>query len=489
MLFNTLQYAYFLPSVVVAYYLLPARWRPWLLLVASYIFYASWNALYLILIIGLTLANYGVGLGLAKLESQPKSRAWLLRLGVIGNLGVLVFYKYTEFLLNNFLQALGLAGLKFTNPEFSLILPLGISFFTFEFIHYLVDVGRGQPVVKSLLKFALFAAFFPTQIAGPIKRYEAFVGQLDNLPPFEWARIGAGIKLILVGLFKKIALADNLAPLVGLGFGAVGPGQYLGPLQAWITVLAFAMQIYFDFSGYTDVGRGSALLFGYSVPENFNRPYLGRNISDFWRRWHMSLSSWLRDYLYIPLGGNRGHRYRNLFLTMLIGGLWHGANWTFVAWGAFHGGLLVVFWWFKGRGLNENSSLLPQGRLWQTTQSLLNWAVTFALVCVGWVFFRASDIGQALAMLHSMSGWRTGNTGVLTLNQRLFVLAIVVGCLAFELMLEQREKLGFWVSKAKWVGRLSVIGRSLQPVGYVLLLALILIARPVSAGRFIYFQF
>lgn len=222
-------------------------------------------------------------------------------------------------------------------PPITPLLPLGISFFVFEFIHYQVDINRGSVPVKNWLEFSIFGAFFPTQIAGPIKRYEDFVPQLNRQPSFSLPRIGEGLKYILWGLFKKVVLADNLAPLVAIGFGqavgGAGGNASLSSGDAWLTVLAFTLQIYFDFSGYTDMGRGSAMLLGFNLPENFKFPYLAANISDFWRRWHITLSGWLRDYIYIPLGGNRKGRYRNLLITMVLGGLWHGANWTFIIWG------------------------------------------------------------------------------------------------------------------------------------------------------------
>ncbi|MDQ2808902.1 MAG: hypothetical protein M3Z04_18660 [Chloroflexota bacterium] len=335
MLFNSIYYGFFLPCIVALYWIVPRRVRYPLLLVASYAFYANWIPPYLLLILALTGVNYGFGLWLGR----DRRRA-VLALAVVTNLAVLGYFKYANF----FLDA-GRGALKADWPTLNILLPLGISFFTFEFIHYVVDVWRGSPPVRNFVQFALFAAFFPTQIAGPIKRYQAFVHQLQEHPRFDAQLAGDGVYLILRGLFKKVILADGLARIANLGFNT--PAD-LNSVDTWIAVYAFAFQIFFDFSGYTDIGRGSAQLFGFTVPENFAAPYLARNLSDFWRRWHISLSSWLRDYLFIPLGGSRGSRlfnYRNLFLTMTLGGLWHGAAGHFLLWGAYQGAGLVALRW------------------------------------------------------------------------------------------------------------------------------------------------
>jgi alginate O-acetyltransferase complex protein AlgI len=412
-----------------------------------------------------------------------------LTVGVSVDLAVLGFYKYTDFALRNVVAALTWAGQNVQLPPPSIILPLGLSFFTFEFIHYLVDVRRGQQAVRSPIEFAVFAAFFPTQIAGPIKRFENFIPQIERPPSFDWGNVGAGARLIVIGLFKKVALADNLAPIVALGFAQFGAGKE--PLSAgdtWLVVLGFAIQIYCDFSGYTDMGRGSALLLGFTVPENFNRPYLAANISEFWRRWHMSLSTWLRDYLYIPLGGNRRGRNRNLLLTMILGGLWHGANWTFVVWGAYHGLLLVGYWALRARWEPGQRLTSPFARGALMVGGIV---VTGALVCIGWVFFRAPNLEQALAMIGAMFGWGAGHATVVLASQRATVAVIVGGLLLVE---SARE---LWASG--W-GE-SPLGRprvprafaawqpELQAIGCVALFALTLIAQPPTNPPFIYFQF
>jgi D-alanyl-lipoteichoic acid acyltransferase DltB (MBOAT superfamily) len=332
-----------------------------------------------------------------------RGRVTALWVAIAGNLGSLAYFKYSQLLVNtarSLLAHLPLLSPIFQDPiTLGIILPLGISFFTFEFIHYAVEVYKGREPIKSPVDFALFAAFFPTQIAGPIKRFPDFMKQIAHPMPLRAVQIDAAVWLILRGLLKKILLADSLAPFVATAFAH--PGQ-LGPLSAWAAVLAFAAQIYGDFSGYTDIGRGSARLLGYSVPENFTSPYQSANPAEFWHRWHMSLSTWLRDYLYIPLGGSRvapARIYLNLMLTMALGGLWHGAQWHFMVWGVYQGVLLCGH------------------RLWQRTAGrtalyrraiahpLLAFAtrpLTLALVCAGWVFFRADTLPGAFAMLGSM---------------------------------------------------------------------------------------
>ena len=478
MKFNTLEYLVFLPLVAMLCHASPRGVKLPLLLVASYVFYASWNPWFLILIIGLTLANYAIGLGLA----ARRGNAAIFWLGIAVNLSTLGVFKYSAFIAANVAALSRLAGLHLPVPSFSSVSPLGISFFVFEFVHYLADVKKGEPVVRSPLKFALFAAFFPTQIAGPIKRFESFIPQLDALKLPSAAMAMRGARLVVLGLFKKAAVADNLARIANNGFAQAVPGMdTLHCSEAWIGVLAFAFQIYFDFSGYTDIGRGSALLLGFDVPENFARPYLATSVSEFWRRWHISLSTWLRDYLYIPLGGGRRARYRNLLLTMVLGGLWHGANWTFVAWGALHGCFLVVHrvWEKTGAGV-----LSPSQRA-HVVFKITSWALTFGAVCFAWVPFRAKTMAETGAMWKAMFGLGSGRAAFTSPSERLFVLAVVLLTLAIEV------SIGVAARRAAIRGT-DAFARSLswlEPAGWVALAALTLVAMPSGATTFIYFQF
>jgi D-alanyl-lipoteichoic acid acyltransferase DltB (MBOAT superfamily) len=397
MLFNSLSYLLFFPVVMAAYWLSPKRWRRALLLAASYFFYMSWLKAYGLLLLALTATNYLLGLLLDRFRDRRKA---ILLAGLAVNLGALCFYKYTNFLLaalSDGMKSLGpWLSIQPDLPTANIILPLGISFFAFEFIHYLMDIYRGHKPIRSLVDFGLFAAFFPSQIAGPIKRYQDFMHQLGDLRTLSRESLHTGLTLILQGLFKKVALSDNLAPLVSTGFQHTAS---IGTLDAWIATVAFAFQIYFDFSGYTDIGRGSALLLGFSLPDNFNLPYIASNLSDFWKRWHISLSSWLRDYLYIPLGGGRQGRWRkhaNLLITMLLGGLWHGAAWHYVAWGGFHGlGLVVSHEYESLAGRSKTLTAFHKTAVGKASSL----AVTFTVVLVGWVLFRAESVGSAFEII------------------------------------------------------------------------------------------
>jgi alginate O-acetyltransferase complex protein AlgI len=479
MLFTSVYYAFFLPLVVALYWAAPRRARYPLLLGASYLFYMNWIPVYLLLILALTVVNFGFGLVLAR----RRSRAWLA-LAVATDLGVLAYFKYANFLLD----AVRAAGLDF--PTANILLPLGISFFTFEFIHYVVDVWRGDPPVRDFVRFALFAAFFPTQIAGPIKRYQAFTHQMAAYPRFDAALAADGLGLILRGLFKKVVLADNLARVANLGFDHPAG---LSSGDAWIAVYAFAFQIFFDFSGYTDIGRGSAQLFGFTVPENFAAPYLARNLAVFWRRWHISLSSWLRDYLFIPLGGSRGGRgvtYRNLFLTMALGGLWHGAAWHFVAWGAFQGAGLVAL-----RGLGAEGPFSPRApraagapappgpRRRAPLLAALAVAATFHFTCLGWVLFRAPTLPDAAGIFTRLL-WPQAGAPVFDPADRLLTLTIGLGYFVVAAGLPWLRRVAPLALRAE-----AVRWRWLwQPAGYAALVVWMVVF-PAAAQRFIYFQF
>lgn len=398
MLFNSFSYFLFLPVVVALYWFGPRAARLNLLLVASYVFYMSWIPAYGLLILALTIANYFIGVAIDSFQNHKKR---ILVGGLIFNLGCLCFFKYANFLLDSFFGCFSYLKNWLAVPgavdafTLNILLPLGISFFTFEFIHYIVDVYRGSKPISGFRNFALFAAFFPSQIAGPIKRYQDFMEQLGQNDKFRADYFRQGMALVLQGLFKKIALGDNIGRVVNAGFA--NPAG-LGTLDAWIVVPAFTLQIFFDFSGYTDIGRGSALLLGYKVPENFNWPFLSPNLSDFWRRWHMSLTSWLRDYLFIPLGGSRVGPWRqrfNLMLTMVLGGLWHGAAWHYVIWGAFHGlGLVLTKDWQELVGRSQFLSKLRPTVGWHCAGVLSTWIfLTFA-----GLLFRSDDIPHALEM-------------------------------------------------------------------------------------------
>lgn len=377
----------FLPLFMGAYFLTPARCRSLTILIGSYIFYGWWRVDFLFLLIGTTIFTYLIGQRVAFYRAVPFGRFWLA-VGVMGCLCVLAVFKYLNFFLDS---ATALVG---TTPDqigihWRLILPIGISFYVFQAISYLVDVYRSDArPAQRLLDFAAFIALFPQLIAGPILRYKDLEAQFDSRQ-HSLSQFSDGLSRFLIGLGKKVLLADSIAPLVDVGFGASDPSAML----AWLAAIAFMLQLYFDFSGYSDMAIGLGRMMGFNFPENFRFPYLSRSITEFWRRWHISLSAWLRDYLYIPLGGNRGSlgkTYANLMLVMVLGGLWHGASWTFVLWGIWHGGLLATE---RATGWAKHARILPWSR-----------SVTLLSVLVGWVMFRAEGVGEAMLIYQGMLG-------------------------------------------------------------------------------------
>ncbi|MBT3199413.1 MAG: MBOAT family protein [Phycisphaerales bacterium] len=393
MYFNSYIYlVFFLPLVVLGYFKLnklrmsiAARG---LLVAASLFFYSYWEPAYAALILFSVLFNFSLGTVMSanlKGEKTARNKAVLI-FGIIANLALLGYYKYADFFIENVNMALGT-----TYPALELILPLAISFFTFQQIAYLVDSSKGLTKEYDFLSYCLFVTFFPQLIAGPIVHHGEMMPQFSRKRArvLHWDNIFRGIVIICIGLFKKVIIADTLAVNVAEGFEATG--GVLTFAEAWCSTLSFTFQIYFDFSGYTDMAIGSALMFNINLPLNFNSPYKALDIQDFWRRWHMTLSRWLRDYVYIPLGGSKNGKiriYRNLFLTFLIGGIWHGAGWAFVMWGVLHGlaTCLQRFW-------KSNSIRIPKP---------IAWAMTFVFVAVAWVFFRAKNMDSAWMVLKGL---------------------------------------------------------------------------------------
>jgi D-alanyl-lipoteichoic acid acyltransferase DltB (MBOAT superfamily) len=390
--FNSFAFVIFFVVVFGLYHALGRRLRAQnrLLLVASYVFYASWDWRFLSLILLSTAVDYACSLSM---RARPERAGAALGVSLTANLGLLFTFKYFHFFEESAVALLEALGIPAHPTTLRIVLPVGISFYTFQTLSYTIDVYRGRlEPTRDLLDFALYVAFFPQLVAGPIERATHFLPQIQSPRRVTTDQLTEGSWLVMWGYFKKVYVADNVARLVDVGFSPDFDGSGGSLLVAtW----AFAIQIYCDFSGYTDIARGVAKLLGFELMLNFDLPYFARNPSDFWRRWHISLSTWLRDYLYIPLGGNRGgtvRTYRNLFLTMLLGGLWHGAAWTFVFWGAFHG-----LWLGVHRALAPRLPRLPP-RL-AGAGSVLAVLGTFHAVCVGWVFFRASSLEQALSIL------------------------------------------------------------------------------------------
>lgn len=403
MLFNSATFLFgFLPIVLAGYLILARlapRWGTGWLAIASLAFYGWADARLLTLLLGSITVNFLVGRGLARRAAAAAPVGALLACGLAFNLGLLVYFKYANFFLRTANEAFGTGF-----PALGVVLPLGISFFTFTQIAFLVDASRGLAREYNPVHYALFVSYFPHLVAGPILHHREMMPQFAQPAgvSLRWEDFAAGLSILCMGLFKKVVLADGLAPYAEAAFSAAEAGRALAPLDAWVGALAYTFQLYFDFSGYSDMAIGISLLFGVRLPINFDSPYKARNIADFWRRWHVTLSRFLRDYLYVPLGGNRRgpcRVYFNLLVTMLLGGLWHGAGWTFVAWGALHGAYLALHRAYRGSGL---AARVGSGG---PALALACTVLTFLCVVIAWVFFRAESVNGAFRMLSAMGGF------------------------------------------------------------------------------------
>ena len=467
MLFNSPEFFAFLLIVLLVYYLfIPARvdrLRKAFLVAASYLFYMSWNPPFGLLLLFSTVLDYNLARRMGRVESRAGRRT-LLALSLLGNLGLLAYFKYGEFLTRSAYQLLGMGATAVPSYLSDIVLPVGISFYTFQTLSYTIDVyRRRQPVSTSLLDFALFVSFFPQLVAGPIVRSVHFLPQLGRPRTVDAGDVEQGLMRIWTGLLKKVVFADMLGAYVDVVFGQLE--VYRG-LNVLLAIYAYAFQIYFDFSGYSDIAIGLGRLFGLRIPENFNRPYLASSPQELWRRWHISLSTWLRDYLYISLGGSRGtelRTYLNLMLTMALGGLWHGASWNFVLWGVFHGALLAVHRALAGaRG--EGQARTPR---W------LRQIVTFHLVCLGWVLFRSPDLATAVTVLMHLGQWELVPS--LAVSQAA-ILLLVAG--ALHVFADVRGLRRAFVAMPAW----------LQGLGYAGIATLVFLFSPATA-QFIYFRF
>ncbi len=462
MLFNSLEFAGFFLPVVLALLGLTRRswlWQRVILLAASYWFYMAWNPPFVLLLMGSTVVDYFVALRMERIE-RPLHRRLLVAVSCVVNLGVLGFFKYGHFLVTSAYAVLpGEPPFK----EFfeSIVLPMGISFYTFQTMSYTIDVYRRTcPAEKSFLDFALYVTFFPQLVAGPILRATDFIPQLKARPRPTASERMIGIDRMARGFFKKVVIADGLATYVDMVYA--NPEAY-GAVNQLVATYAYAFQIYCDFSGYSDIAIGLGHVLGFTFMENFRSPYVARGPSDFWERWHISLSTWLRDYLYIPLGGSRGSTlktYRNLFLTMALGGLWHGAAWTFVIWGLYHGTWLIVH-----RILFREKSL--------RVPAFVSWVVTFHLVCLGWMAFRAESIEKLWIGLQQLVDFQTPVQAIPA------DIAVLLAVAAVSHVLGVVPRL-----KAAWAG--SYFG--VKATWYAIAIVVIFL-RGSSAQRFIYFQF
>ena len=468
MIFPTIQFAIFFVVVLTASWLLqpyPRRWKIFMLC-ASYFFYGSWDWRFLGLLAFTTVVDHTVGGAIHRTE-DPVHRRRLLILGVVVSLGVVAYFKYYDFFASSLVNLFRPLGIDLPLPILNMILPVGISFFTFQSLSYTIDIYRRKLEPVPLLDFAVFVSFFPHLVAGPIVRGSEFLPQLKERHDPRRVQGAAAFALIAAGLFKKVVVANTLATsLVDPVFASP---QNFSAAEVLIGIYAYAVQIFADFSGYTDMAIGVALLLGFRFPQNFDRPYTATSLQDFWRRWHMTLSRFLRDYLYVPLGGNRQGRaatYRNLMITMVIGGLWHGAAWTFVLWGALHGiGLSIERWWGEQRPKTEAGA---SGR-W------LPRVVTFHVVCLGWVLFRSDSVATAGTVLSRLAEW--GPAPAVTPA----LIALVVGGLASQyLPTDYRLRMRVAFSQLRPLAIAAILGGTLLVVDAL---------GPEGVAPFIYFQF
>lgn len=423
MLFNSIEFLVFFPIVVSVFFIIPKKLRYLWLLVASYYFYMSWQPKYALLIALSTIITYASGILIERYRKQNKPTVMKLCVAgsLISNLGILCLFKYGNFILSNLTSFASALGITVANRHLDLLLPVGISFYTFQALSYTIDVYRGDTddgirVEKNIFKYALFVSFFPQLVAGPIERSKNLLRQIQNIeyiPVWNFDRVRDGFFLMIWGLFQKLVIADRASLLVN---NVVNHYQKYGFIELLIAMILFAFQIYCDFSGYTNIARGAAQVMGFSLTNNFRQPYLAVNIKDFWRRWHISLTSWFTDYLYIPLGGNRKgtlRKYLNIFIVFSISGLWHGASWNFVVWGVLHGIFLIL------NDIKEHLTQFKENQVKKLSRwkKILSIIATFIIVDFAWIFFISKNLEQAIGIIKQMSTiWKTSRLTKLGLD-------------------------------------------------------------------------
>lgn len=473
MVFNSLHFVWFFVVVYALYRVLPHRGQNWLLFVASYYFYAAWDWRFLGLLAASTIVDYTAA-RLLESSTSDRRRRWFVTVSLGFNLTMLGFFKYFNFFADSLHELFLTFGMQLDFVTVRVLLPVGISFYTFVTMSYVIDVYRREvPATRNFIDFAVFVAYFPHLVAGPILRASSLLPQITGPRQISAQQIRDGLWLTAWGFFQKIFIADNLAPLANSVFE---PGTHHAGVNVLLGVYAFALQIYGDFAGYSNIARGTSKLMGIELIENFRFPYLVRTPQQFWRHWHISLSTWLRDYLYIPLGGNRRGATRtqvNLFITMLLGGLWHGAAWTFVIWGAYHGLLLVLY---------RRMERIPALRSWTSGQSALaritSWFVMLHLTCFGWLIFRADSVGQIAGM--TVDVLTAFNPGAVDVQGLLIPLMLYATPLVLVHAIEARADDLLVVPKLSPIVRYSV---------YAATFYLTMLFGNFGGSEFIYFQF
>lgn len=480
MLFNSIEFLIFFPIVVSIYFLLPGKFRWILLLAASYYFYMAWKAEYVVLIMASTLVDYISARQMAKLSTKKARKKYLI-LSLIVNLGMLFTFKYYNFFSMEFREILNAFNVFSDIPQFHLLLPVGISFYTFQTLSYTIDVYNDKiKPEKHLGVFAVYVAFFPQLVAGPIERAGRLLPQFHKVNHLNASRVTDGLRLMLWGFFKKIAVADNLAIYVDQVYG--NPADQNG-IATVIATIFFAFQIYCDFSGYSDIAIGTAKIMGYELMDNFRAPYFSRSIPEFWRRWHISLSTWFRDYLYIPLGGNRVLKWRwyyNLFITFLISGLWHGANWTFIAWGALHGFYMI----FNVSTAGFRKKILDSKQIIYRifSNQSLNILFTFILVCFAWIFFRANNIEDAGILISKIANFSMNPEEIFVIKPKEFYPILIVLFMMISIHYFERNKKNINFVMQSW-------NRPMRWLVYSAMLWAIFLFGNFTEQEFIYFTF
>jgi len=475
MLFNSPEFLLFLPIVFGLYWLVVQRnlrAQNVLLVIASYVFYGWWDWRFLGLIAFSTVVDYFVGLRIEAAAEQRAKKKWLA-VSLFVNLGLLCYFKYVNFFIDSWVDAWAATGVTMHVSSLKVILPVGISFYTFQTLSYSIDVYRGSlKPTRSLINFAAFVSFFPQLVAGPIERATRLLPQIENQRTFKYEEGVAGLRLILWGMFKKVVVADTCAIYANDIFANYT--AYSGP-TLMLGAVYFAFQIYGDFSGYSDIAIGTAKLFGIQLMTNFKTPYFSRDIAEFWRRWHISLSTWFRDYLYIPLGGSRVGKWkavRNVFIIFLVSGFWHGANWTFIAWGGIHAALFLPLL-LRGTNRRYTSDTISEGHWLPSGREFLGLAWTFTMVCVAWVFFRAESVTEAVHFLDklvfSIPTWPMGNKVAPTLA----VCTVLIADL-------------FSVNRAF---EFACFPKIIRWILYAVVLVICFLESQVAPSSFIYFQF
>lgn len=479
MLFNSFQFLVFFPIVVALYFAIPNRFRWILLLIASYYFYMCWNYKYIVLIMVSTVVDYCAGILIYRTDKKLP-RKLLLLASLFTNLGLLFFFKYFNFFGESINAVFDRFNIFYHVPAYHFLLPVGISFYTFQTLSYTIDIyKRKQEPEYHFGRFALFVSFFPQLVAGPIERSVNLLPQFRREVTFNYERIKNGILLMGWGFFKKIVIADRLSEYVNLVYN--NPTDFEG-VQNIIATFFFSFQIYCDFSGYSDIAIGAAMVLGYQLMTNFRRPYFSKNIREFWSRWHISLSTWFRDYVYISLGGNRVVKWRwyyNLFITFLVSGLWHGAEWTFVIWGAIHGFYLVfaIITSKLRENINRAVGIAKIPWLYQLLQVL----VTFVLAYIAWIFFRANNVSEAFYILKNHFVFSGDQVVNLFANPADFILSFIF--IALLLVIDFLEE------RYQFFAKLKTLPRYLKWILFIAFVSVILIFAVWNETDFLYFQF